>query len=216
MLKLRVQAILVLGSSMLLNSAASQAQTAAVGSMGGGGAALASPSAVVGESAMQEKTRKSRDVMVVEQGAADIGQGNGVFVWLEADDRWQVQWVGSQGELVWVRMICSSPVSGITGLQGENYEQRGPNDFVISDTATEQVRGVTFTSAAASCDLDAKWGMRRTIAMVAIGAAKTNPTDLPIGLSVKGKIESGGAAGIPDASPHGESSQKGGGGAGKK
>ncbi len=119
----------------------------------------------------------------IEVGSPEISAEEGIFIWLDESQTWQVRWQGAPGQFVWVRLMAENPISDVITMgEGVKAEMREKAVLVITATTTSEPSGVSFKSETLNMDLDAKWNMVRDSNKVNISDQKVKPLSLPAGI----------------------------------
>lgn len=118
----------------------------------------------------------------ISSGTPTISDEEGIYVWLDENQVWQVQWQGSPGQLVWVRLTAESPISDVNILAGENInpETKGGGVLTITAITNAEPSKLSFVCQTPDVAIDAKWNMTREVNKIFVAQARINPTHLPI------------------------------------
>ena len=118
--------------------------------------------------------------VTIEVGTPEIANEEGIFIWLDENQIWQVRWKGEPGKFVWIRLTGQNPIMDVATV-GEriNAEMRGPTVLTIIGTTTSETAGVSFKCAAPMIDIDAKWHMLRDNSKIYLSGQKIQPLNLP-------------------------------------
>ena len=154
---------------------------------GSGGAGMISGNNSIGSSGAKNKGLLSLtyESIMIDVGSPIINADEGIFIWLDENQTWQVRWKGEPGQLVWVRLKAANYITDIMPLsEGVKTEMRGEMTLTITGTTSAELAGVSFKCKTPEIDIDAKWNMMRDVNKVYLSDQKEKLAKLPSGIKV--------------------------------
>lgn len=118
--------------------------------------------------------------IAIDMGSPEIGNDEGIFIWLDERKTWQIRWQGEPGKFVWLRVTTENLFSDVATIgDGVKVEISGKTGLIVTGTTKSDKAGLSFKCETFWISVDAKWNMLRDNTKLNISAQKMKPASLP-------------------------------------